>query len=69
MAQAGQVMKVLTVISTIFMPLAVLTGLYGMNVPVPHLPGGEAAQFWWIVGFMGVLSGVMIWIFHRMRWL
>lgn len=65
----NQVMKVLTVISTIFMPLAVLTGLYGMNVPVPHLPGGEAAQFWWIVGFMGVLSGVMIWIFHRMRWL
>ena len=35
-------MKVLTVISTIFMPLTVLTGMYGMNVPLPHFPGGEA---------------------------
>ena len=46
-------MKVLTVISTIFMPLTVLTGMYGMNVPLPHLPGGEHAQFWWIVGHHG----------------
>ena len=28
----NQVMKVLTIISTIFMPLTVLTGMYGMNV-------------------------------------
>ena len=35
-------MKVLTVITTIFMPLTVLTGLCGMNVPLPRFPGGEA---------------------------
>jgi len=65
----NQVMKVLTLISTIFMPLAVLTGLYGMNVPLPHLPGGEQAQFWWIVAFIVGVSVGMIWIFRRMRWL
>ncbi len=65
----NQVMKVLTVISTIFMPLAVLTGLWGMNVPLPALAGGEAAQFWWIVAFILGISGVMLWVFRRMRWL
>jgi len=65
----NQVMKVLTVISTIFMPLSVLTSLWGMNVPLPQLPGGEAAQFWWIAAFIASISGVMLWGFRRMRWL
>jgi magnesium transporter len=63
------VMKVLTVIATIFMPLTVLTGLYGMNVRIPQLPGGDRMQFWWIVGIMTVISGVMLWLFRKRRWL
>jgi magnesium transporter len=65
----NQVMKVLTLIATIFMPLTVLTGVYGMNVNLPHLPGGDAAQFWWIMGMIVGISGAMIWMFRRMRWL
>jgi magnesium transporter len=65
----NQVMKVLTVIATIFMPLTVLASLYGMNVPLPHLPGGEHAQFWWILGIMLVTSGVMLWMFWRKDYL
>jgi magnesium transporter len=65
----NQVMKVLTVIATIFMPLTVLASLYGMNVPLPHLPGDAAAQFWWIVGIMAGTSGAMLWGFRRMGWL
>ena len=65
----NQVMKVLTLISTIFMPLTVLTGMYGMNVPLPHLPGGESAQFWWIVASIFGVAGGMLWVFRRMRWL
>ena len=34
-------MKVLTVMSTIFLPLTVLTGMWGMNVPLPHFPGRD----------------------------
>ena len=40
--QLNAVMKVLTIIATLFMPLTVLTGMYGMNVTLPHFPGGEA---------------------------
>ena len=37
----NQVMKVLTLIATVFMPMTVLTGIYGMNVDLPQLPGGQ----------------------------
>jgi magnesium transporter len=65
----NQVMKVLTVIATIFMPLTVLTGMYGMNVPLPHLPGGEHAQFWWILGIMLGSTAAMLWWFRNMDWI
>ncbi len=64
----NQVMKVLTVISTVFMPLTVLTGMFGMNVTLPRLPGGEGAQFWWICVLMAGISGSLLWFFTRGRW-
>jgi magnesium transporter len=67
--QLNQVMKVLTIIATLFMPLTVLTGMYGMNVPLPHLPGGERAQFWWVCGIMIALSAGMLGFFRRKRWI
>ena len=65
----NQVMMVLTVIATIFMPLTVLTGMWGMNVPLPDFPGGETVQFWWILGIMLAVSGVMLWVFHKRGWM
>jgi magnesium transporter len=62
-------MKVLTIFSTLFMPLTVLTGMWGMNVPIPHFPGGEDAQFWWVVGIMSLLSGGLLFHFRRKRWI
>jgi magnesium transporter len=63
------VMKVLTVISTIFMPLTVLTGLYGMNVPLPQFPGGPTAQFWWIMGIVTFIVVTMLAAFKRRGWM
>jgi len=65
----NQVMKLMTVIATIFMPLTVLTGMYGMNVPLFHFPGSDAAQFWWIAGIMFAIIAVMLWMFRRNRWI
>jgi magnesium transporter len=65
----NEVMKVLTVMSTIFMPLTLLAGLYGMNVVLPHLPGGEAAQFWWLVGICVVVIVAMLAVFRSKRWI
>jgi magnesium transporter len=65
----NEVMKFLTIFSVIFLPMTVLTGMYGMNVPLVHFPGGEPAQFWWILGIMAALSGGLIWFFRSKRWL
>ena len=67
--QLNAIMKVLTLISTIFLPLTVLTGLYGMNVDLPQLPGGGRAQFWWVVAMMVALSSSMLIFFRRRRWI
>ena len=65
----NQVMKVLTVMSTIFLPLTVLTGMWGMNIQLPRFPGGEDAQFWWVGGIMATMSAAMLAVFRRMRWI
>ena len=66
----NEVMKVLTVLSTIFMPITFLSGLWGMNVPLPHIfPGGETAQFWWLFGVMMVVVIGMLVYFRRRRWI
>lgn len=65
----NEVMKVLTVVSTIFMPLTLLTGAYGMNMDLPHFPGGAAAQFWWIVGIMVAITVAMLRLLRRKHWI
>lgn len=65
----GRVSKLLAVIATLFGPLTVITGLYGMNVDLPMLPGGPAAQFWWVLLVMaGASAGMYAW-FRRAGWL
>ena len=67
--QLNSVMKVLTIIATLFMPLTVLTGMWGMNVELPHLPGGARVQFWWVASMMIALSIVMLGYFRRRGWI
>jgi len=65
----NEVMKVLTVVATIFMPLTLLTGIWGMNVPLPRFPGSQAAQFWWVFGIMTAVVIAMLMVFRRRRWI
>ena len=64
----NEVMKVLTVIATIFMPLTFIVGVYGMNFQ--HMP--ELSWLWgypavWAV--MLLVAGGMAWMFKRRGWL
>ena len=65
----NQVMKVLTVMSTIFLPLTVLTSMWGMNIALPRFPGSDAAQFWWITGVMVSITVSMLALFRRKNWI
>ncbi len=63
----NDVIKVLTVISTIFIPLTFLAGLYGMNFenqPEYTWPWAYPA----LLGLMLVLVLLMLWLFRRKGW-
>jgi len=64
----NEVMKFLTVIGTIFMPLTFLVGVYGMNFK--HMPELEWHNGYFMLwGLMIVLTIVMSIYFKRKRWL
>ena len=64
----NNVMKVLAIISTIFMPLSFLAGLYGMNFKyMPELEWNYG--YFIILGIMAVLVIIMIIIFKKKKWL
>ncbi|MDP2174489.1 MAG: magnesium/cobalt transporter CorA [Bacteroidota bacterium] len=63
----NQVMKVLTIISTIFMPLSFLTGVFGMNFT--HFPGMNhpyAYFYFWVASVSIVI--VMLIYFKNKKW-
>jgi magnesium transporter len=66
--RTNEVMKFLTVIGTIFMPLTFLVGVYGMNFK--HFPELEWANGYFILwGVMIVVTLLMVMYFRRKRWL
>lgn len=63
----NQVMKVLTILSAVFIPLTFLAGVYGMNLA--RLPGSSSpAAFWVFVTVCGVLALAMLTIFWAWGW-
>jgi magnesium transporter len=67
--QLNGVMKVLTVITTTFMPLTFITGLYGMNVGLPLWGLSEGQVFWLLLVVMLSISATMLVLFRRRGWL
>jgi len=64
----NEVMKVLTIIATIFIPLTFIAGIYGMNFR--FMP--ELGWRWAYFGVLGVMAAVaigMVFYFRRKRWL
>jgi magnesium transporter len=64
----NEVMKVLTIIATIFIPLTFIAGIYGMNfefMPELKLPWGYFA----VLGIMAVVAILMIVFFKKKKWL
>ena len=64
----NEVMKVLTIIATIFIPLTFIAGVYGMNFQhMPELAWPWAYPVVWII--MVAVAIVMLIMFRRKRWL
>ncbi|WP_258360913.1 magnesium/cobalt transporter CorA [Moorella sulfitireducens (nom. illeg.)] len=63
----NEIMKVLTVITTIMMPLTLIAGIYGMNFR--YMPELEWRYgYFTVLGVMALLAAVMLFFFRRKGW-
>ena len=70
----NEIMKVLTVIATIFIPLGFIAGVYGMNFDSTTSPF-NMPELKWFLGYpfaltlMSLVAGGLLWFFRRKGWL
>src|SRR3954453_5352502 len=63
----NDVLRVLTAMSVIFLPLTLISGIWGMNT---HVPGEQAwGGFWGVIGFMLAVLVAMVLFCRRRGWL
>jgi magnesium transporter len=71
--RTNEIIRVLTIVSVIFMPLTFLAGVYGMNfnaglpLNMPELNWHFGYLFFWVV--CGVLAVAMLIFFKKKNWL
>lgn len=64
----NQIMKVLTIVSTIFIPLTFIVGVYGMNfINMPELEMKNGYFITW--GVMIFIAIMLLWYFFKKGWL
>jgi magnesium transporter len=64
--RTNEVMKVLTIWGTIALPMVIITGFFGMNLPLPwqHSPYGT----WYAVGLMSLTTVATLLYFKKKKW-
>jgi magnesium transporter len=66
--RTNAIIKMLTLFATIMLPLTLVAGIYGMNLPLWPSPG-HPATFWAVLGGMVAITGVILYYFRRRHWL
>lgn len=63
----NDVLRILTVLTVIFLPLTLVSGIFGMN---NHVPGQDSVEGFWIVlvGMVALIAGMWFY-FKRRDWL
>ena len=65
--RSNEIMKALTLISSILLPLTFIASVYGMNVKLPFM--NATNTFWVLMGTMLFISGGFIYMFKWKRWM
>jgi magnesium transporter len=66
--RTNDIMRTLTALTAIFLPLNLIAGIFGMNfefLPIIHDKNG----FWWALGLMGFTACMLGLLFWRKRYL
>ena len=66
--RTNDIMRTLTALTAIFLPLNFITGFFGMNFEfLPLIHRGDGV--WWALGAMATVTSVLITVFLRKRYL
>jgi magnesium transporter len=66
--QLNQIMKVLTIVTVVFVPMSLLVGMYGMNFEyIPELKFQNG--YFVLLGVMAAIAAGLLLLFKRVRWL
>ena len=66
--RTNDIMRTLTALTAVFLPLNLIAGIFGMNfdaIPLLH----SASGFWWAMGAMSLIAAVLIGLFWRKRYI
>jgi len=66
--RTNEIMRTLTVLTAIFLPLNLIAGIFGMNfefIPLLHIHSG----FWWAMGSMALIACTLALFFWRKRYI
>lgn len=65
--RTNEVMRILTIIATIFMPVTLIASIWGMNIPLPFQNSSYSLLY--IILIMIGIIGVMLYFFRRRHWI
>ena len=65
--RTNEVIRMLTIIATILLPLTVVASIYGMNIPLPFQNSGYALVLVFFI-WIAIVSG-MLYFFRHKRWI
>lgn len=66
----NEIMKQLAIISTIFLPITFITGVFGQNFGhSPQVEHDAGYNFWIVLGIMAVITIAQLWYFKYRKWI
>lgn len=65
--QLNEVMKLLTIIATIMLPLTLIASIYGMNLPIPE--AAHSLSYPFVIFVMILMSIIMLFYFRKKQWI
>ncbi|MBA7635033.1 Cobalt/magnesium transport protein CorA [subsurface metagenome] len=66
--RTNEVMRILTVIATILLPITVVASIFGMNIPLGHFSDSPYSALYVSLICLAIISG-MLYFFRRQRWI
>jgi magnesium transporter len=65
--RTNEVMRILTIVATIFFPITLVASIWGMNIPLPFQHSSYSLLY--IILIMAGIIGGMLYFFRRRRWI